>query len=296
MADITLFTQILAPNAKSPVACPDGTYDLYSYETVRIEPGERRVVSTGIAIAVPDDCYPVIKSSSLAVSQNVEVIFSSLDQIEHTIDKDARYPPLDIFLRNHSSEVQEIKAGTVIAKLLLSRIALFQVKSVNNLIEAVSQINITKTKMPSTPYLWLITEYRNNPDGTIARFMSEETIESFREFKQTPAYVRSRNKLQLEEKKLWSILSEDEKSAVRSEFIIWKTAQKRSAADIEAPEEELESVPELQDDNLPQFVTESMAREPDQLTNRVSARARRINNDDEEDDDEEIGNEEDLDD
>jgi dUTP pyrophosphatase len=67
------------PNARVPVRAYEGDagLDLAAYETVRLEPGERGVVGTGLAVAIPEGHAGFVQPrSGLAARHGIAVVNS----------------------------------------------------------------------------------------------------------------------------------------------------------------------------------------------------------------------------
>jgi dUTP diphosphatase len=111
----------LRPGAQAPARAyaGDAGYDLAAAEGVVLEPGERAVVGTGIAVAVPDGCAGlVLPRSGLATRFGV-----SLVNAPGLIDSGYR-GEIKVPLINHDrKEAFEVVVGMRIAQLLLVRVA-----------------------------------------------------------------------------------------------------------------------------------------------------------------------------
>lgn len=85
-------------------------------EAVLLQPGERRLVPTGLRMALPDGWEAQVRPrSGLALKHGVTVLNSP-----GTIDADYR-GPVGVILINHSSEPFEIQPGERIAQLVFAR-------------------------------------------------------------------------------------------------------------------------------------------------------------------------------
>jgi deoxyuridine 5'-triphosphate nucleotidohydrolase len=90
-------------------------FDLSSVENVSLYPGERKLIQTGWAIAVPEGTYGrVAPRSGLALKFGIDVMAG-------VIDKDYR-GPLGVILVNLSQDIFKIKVGDRIAQLILEKI------------------------------------------------------------------------------------------------------------------------------------------------------------------------------
>jgi dUTP pyrophosphatase len=115
-----LLVKRLSKDAKLPVRSTDGAagYDLCSTENVTLEPGARHMVSTGLAIKIPDDCYGrLAPRSGLAVKFGIHVGGG-------VVDSDYR-GPVKLILHNLGKQPLEIKRGDRVAQLILEKIRVF---------------------------------------------------------------------------------------------------------------------------------------------------------------------------
>jgi dUTP pyrophosphatase len=111
----------LRPEAKVPARAyaGDAGYDLVSAEGVVLAPGERAVVRTGIALAVPDGYAGlVLPRSGLAVRHGI-----SLVNAPGLIDPGYRGEIMVPLINHDREETFEIVAGMRIAQLVLVRAA-----------------------------------------------------------------------------------------------------------------------------------------------------------------------------
>jgi dUTP pyrophosphatase len=89
--------------------------DLYSIEAVSLEPGERAIVRTGLAVAIPEGLYGrVAPRSGLATKLGVDVLAG-------VIDADYR-GEIGCLLYNAGQEKIELEAGSKICQLIIERI------------------------------------------------------------------------------------------------------------------------------------------------------------------------------
>lgn len=87
-------------------------YDLHAYESVSIPPHERKLISTGIQLAIPVGCYGQICSrSGLALKYGIICIAG-------VIDSDYR-GTVGVLLYNTSNTTFEVKKGDRIAQLII---------------------------------------------------------------------------------------------------------------------------------------------------------------------------------
>ena len=84
---------------------------------VTIEPGERRLIPTGLTIALPEGCEVQIRPrSGLALKHGITVLNSP-----GTIDADYR-GEVGVLLVNHGSERFTVERGMRIAQLVVARV------------------------------------------------------------------------------------------------------------------------------------------------------------------------------
>ena len=96
----------------------DAGLDLRASELVRLEPGERRLVPTGLAVAIPGGHAGfVLPRSGLAMQKGVTVL-----NAPGLIDSGYR-GELKVLLINHGSEPVTIARGERIAQLVIQRVA-----------------------------------------------------------------------------------------------------------------------------------------------------------------------------
>ena len=108
----------LGQNVIIPTRATPGSagLDLYSCETVTIEAGQRCIVSTGIAMAIPEDCYgQVMSRSGLAAKNGIFVL-----NAPGIIDSDYR-GELRVILYNSGPEKFIIDEGMRIAQMIITK-------------------------------------------------------------------------------------------------------------------------------------------------------------------------------
>jgi dUTP pyrophosphatase len=111
----------LQPEAKVPdrAYAGDAGYDLAAAESVVLAPGERAVVRTGIAIALPDGYAGfVLPRSGLAVRHGI-----SLVNTPGLIDPGYRGELMVPLINHDRAETFEVETGMRIAQLVLVRAA-----------------------------------------------------------------------------------------------------------------------------------------------------------------------------
>jgi dUTP pyrophosphatase len=107
---------LLHPDATVPARSRPGDagYDLRSVETFTLAPGERRLVATGIAVAIPEGAAGLVTPrSGLAIEQGVTTL-----NAPGLIDPNYR-GEVRVILHNAGGEPHEVHVGDRIAQLLL---------------------------------------------------------------------------------------------------------------------------------------------------------------------------------
>src|SRR3981189_3555209 len=112
----TLSFKQFDPNAILPErASPfSAGLDLYSIEAVDLKPGERRLIRTGLAVAIPEGHYGrLAPRSGLAVQKGIDVLAG-------VIDADYR-GEIQCLLHNTGAEIVELPAQTRICQLIIEK-------------------------------------------------------------------------------------------------------------------------------------------------------------------------------
>ena len=104
----------------------DAGFDLYASDDVSIYPNSRELVSTDIAIAIPNGCVGLIwPRSGLAVKEGIDVFAGVID---------AGYRgEVKVCLYNSDGCTTEIKEGDRIAQLLIQKVSNFFIRKVKEL-------------------------------------------------------------------------------------------------------------------------------------------------------------------
>jgi dUTP pyrophosphatase len=127
-----LAVKLLTPTAKLPDKANtfDAGLDLYNdeQETITIAPGQRRLISTGIAVAIPKGFVGLIwPRSGHAVKKGI-------DTMAGVIDSPYR-GEVKVLLVNESDEYQTFNFGDKIAQILIQHSPDFTPVAVDNLSE-----------------------------------------------------------------------------------------------------------------------------------------------------------------
>ena len=121
----------LCPNAKTPqYACKDDAgMDFYANENTIIAPNQRKLISTGISMAIPKGYVGLIWDKSGIASK------FGLKTMAGVIDAGYR-GEIKIVLHNLSTQDYEIKTGEKIAQMLIQPIEQKELKLVSELDES----------------------------------------------------------------------------------------------------------------------------------------------------------------
>jgi dUTP pyrophosphatase len=111
-----LAIQLLHPDARLPARSRSGDagYDLACVEAFSLAPGERAMVPTGVAVAIPPGmCGLVLPRSGLAIKHGISCV-----NAPGLVDPNYR-GELRAILINHGTETFDAAAGDRIAQLLI---------------------------------------------------------------------------------------------------------------------------------------------------------------------------------
>ena len=97
-------------------------------QTVKILPGEKKIISTGIMVAIPEQYEIQIRPrSGLAAKNGISVL-----NTPGTIDSDYR-GEIKVILINHGKDIFEIKKNDRIAQMIVCPIIKVELEEVENL-------------------------------------------------------------------------------------------------------------------------------------------------------------------
>jgi dUTP pyrophosphatase len=122
----------LAEGAQPPAQAHEGDagYDLHAAEAVRLTPGERAAVGTGIAVAIPDGHVGlVVPRSGTALRHGIGVV-----NAPGVIDSGYRGELRVVLLNTDREDAFEVRPGDRIAQLLVVAVAqpeLVELESLN---------------------------------------------------------------------------------------------------------------------------------------------------------------------
>lgn len=90
--------------------------DLYSTQTIVLAPGERRLIPTGVSMAIPEGFEGQVRSRSGLTYKRGLVVANGIG----TIDSDYR-GDIGVILLNIDDKPQRVEAGERIAQLVIAR-------------------------------------------------------------------------------------------------------------------------------------------------------------------------------
>lgn len=106
----------------------DAGMDIYSIETLDLEPQEFKIVKTGFQMSMPFGYEAQVRPrSGLAAKKGITVL-----NTPGTIDADYR-AEVGVILMNHGKEVFHIEKGDRIAQMVINKLTKFTVKEVKTL-------------------------------------------------------------------------------------------------------------------------------------------------------------------
>jgi dUTP pyrophosphatase len=119
----------LNPDAKTPKYAHKGDagMDLFSCEDTVLQPGERKMVPTGISLGFPEGYVALIWDKSGIAASGIKTMGGV---IEHTYRGEYK-----VIMLNTSSEAYEIKKGQKIAQLLIQPVVSADIQEVSELSE-----------------------------------------------------------------------------------------------------------------------------------------------------------------
>lgn len=107
----------------------DAGLDLYSAQDVKLEPGQRALVSTGIAVAIPEGYAGFVQPrSGLAAKQGVSIV-----NTPGLIDSGYRGEVKVILLNTDLEDSVRISRGDRIAQLVIQEVPVVALEEVGNL-------------------------------------------------------------------------------------------------------------------------------------------------------------------
>ena len=125
-----LNVKLLHRDAKLPTKAYEGDlgYDLYAVDNAGISPGQRMLISTGIAIALPDGWGAFIKDRSGVSAKNGVYVHAGV--IDHGYRGEIK-----VLLQNQYDRIFFVKSGDKIAQLVPIPVTNFSVYHVAELNE-----------------------------------------------------------------------------------------------------------------------------------------------------------------
>ncbi len=106
----------------------DGGVDLYAADDIRLAPGERSLVATGVAVAIPAGFAGLVTPrSGLAASSGIGIV-----NAPGLVDSGYR-GELKVILVNHGAETVDIRRGDRIAQLVVVAVQVQELVEVEQL-------------------------------------------------------------------------------------------------------------------------------------------------------------------
>ncbi|NBG87806.1 dUTP diphosphatase [Isachenkonia alkalipeptolytica] len=121
-------------NAKLPDYAHEGDagMDLYAVESVTLQPGERKLVGTGLKIQLPPNTEAQIRpKSGLALKNGITLL-----NTPGTVDEGYR-GEVEVILINHSREAYSVEIGQKIAQMVIMPVTRVTVEKVDHLEDSV---------------------------------------------------------------------------------------------------------------------------------------------------------------
>jgi len=121
-------------NAKLPDYAHEGDagMDLYAVESVTLQPGERKLVGTGLKIQLPPNTEAQIRpKSGLALKNGITLL-----NTPGTVDEGYR-GEVGVILINHSREAYSVEIGQKIAQMVIMPVTRVTVEKVDHLEDSV---------------------------------------------------------------------------------------------------------------------------------------------------------------
>jgi len=110
----------------------DAGMDLYAAEACVLQPGERKLVSTGIKIALPQGYEAQVRpKSGLAIKYGISIV-----NTPGTIDEGYR-GVIGVIMINHGSEAFTVEKNNKIAQMVINKVENLEIEEVSELDETV---------------------------------------------------------------------------------------------------------------------------------------------------------------
>lgn len=122
--------KLLSNTAKKPTrgSYQSAGFDLYANENTAVLGGQRRIISTGIAVQAPDGCYlRVAPRSGLAAKHGIDILAGVIDA-DYTGE-------IKVIMQNNDGEPFDIHVGDRIAQLIPEKIWVGEIELVSVLAE-----------------------------------------------------------------------------------------------------------------------------------------------------------------
>jgi dUTP pyrophosphatase len=128
--NMKLRIELINEHAKLPDYAHEGDagMDLYAVESVTLNPGERKLVGTGLKIQLPPNTEAQIRpKSGLALKKGITLL-----NTPGTVDEGYR-GEVGVILINHSNEVYPVEIGQKIAQMVIMPVTRVTVEKVDRL-------------------------------------------------------------------------------------------------------------------------------------------------------------------
>jgi len=198
--------------ACAPVENNDRSYDLYSAHAYVIEAGDSATITTGIAVSIPTGYHARTYSTRAAESNRIEVsTFCSINHHSHKYQTDRQIVrELSVTLYNRGVEDYHIARGDLIEYLeehQVKQMPVYEVQEIDDFATS-SEFNVQMKlrnvkEFPGRVRTWFISMYKNKPEVMITKYTNSDMVGFLEEFRQTPQWIKSRTKLELEAKFLF---------------------------------------------------------------------------------------------
>jgi dUTP pyrophosphatase len=133
----------LYPDAQLPqmMRTGDAAMDFYSYKDYELRPGQRVIVETGVAIAIPDGYWGNIRDRGGLAGKH------GLHTLAGVMDSNYR-GEVQVVMMNLSQEDYNIKKGDRIAQMIIAKHEIVELEEVNEL----DQTNRGEGRLASSGY------------------------------------------------------------------------------------------------------------------------------------------------
>lgn len=244
---MSLKVQVLNTAAQQPTVNSDGSYNLFSAETIAIPVGTSVSIGLGLMLSVPVGYYMQINSGPLAISHNIETsTYCTAHNPSYVFSNgEAKASPLSITLRNLGKTTHTIHPGDIVGRLVAVKNRAFPIKlmeDINKFDDENRKIVVEAPKvkaLPKSTRVWLQRIYRDDPEGVTSKYLSPAMVKSILEFRDSEEYDVASNKLTVEASFVWKNMDKETKIKVTEDFL---KLQKKLYSKVTEPEN-LDDVP-----------------------------------------------------